>query len=74
LIDIDFIKCSEGKRETWNERKLPEDESWQEIFRHLKQKDIPLKNTSAVVEFPSSLPGKTCSCGKSVFTGECLME
>jgi hypothetical protein len=30
-------KPVERKREIWNEKKLTEDESWQEIFRHFKQ-------------------------------------
>jgi hypothetical protein len=44
-------KYVEEKREIWNEKKLTEDERWQEIFRHFKQIDIPLKNISTVVEF-----------------------
>jgi hypothetical protein len=36
-------KYVEGKREIWNENKLTGDEHWQEIFRHFKQEDIPLK-------------------------------
>jgi hypothetical protein len=56
-----------GKREIWNEKKLTEDENWQEIFRHFKQEDIPLKNISTVVEFSLSLPG-TNAAVESVFS------
>jgi hypothetical protein len=36
-------KYVEGKREIWNEKKLTEDEHWQEIFQHFKQEDIHLQ-------------------------------
>jgi hypothetical protein len=45
-------KFVQGKREIWNEKKLTEDERWQEIFRHFK----PLQNINTVVEFSLSLP------------------
>jgi hypothetical protein len=38
------------KHKIWNERKVQDDESWQEIFRHFKQKYISPKNNSALIE------------------------
>jgi hypothetical protein len=64
-------KYIEGKCEIWNE-KLTEYELWQEIFWHFKQEGIPLKNISSHKIFLICARNK-CSCGKSVFTGECLM-
>jgi hypothetical protein len=65
-----FQNTSGGKRGIWNEKKLTEDERWQEIFRHFKQEDIPLKNIITVVFISAR---NKYSCGKSVFTGEYLM-
>jgi hypothetical protein len=46
----------------WNEKKLPEDERWEEIFRNFKQVDIPLK-ILAIIEFLLSLAGKNAAVG-----------
>jgi hypothetical protein len=47
-----FSKYVEGKREIWNEKKLTEDERWQEIFRNFKQEDTPLKSLAQSQNFP----------------------
>jgi hypothetical protein len=57
LMNTVVSKYVEGKCEVWNEKKLTEDKRWQEILRHFKQEDIPLKSISTVVEFTLSLPG-----------------
>jgi hypothetical protein len=46
-----------GKYGIWNEKRLPEDECQQEIFRHFNQEGIPLKNIITILELLLSLPG-----------------
>jgi hypothetical protein len=62
-----YFKIRRRKPEILNEKKFPEDRWWKNIFRHLKQRNIQLTNTSTVVEFVC-LHGKR-NCGKDVFTG-----
>jgi hypothetical protein len=66
-MNIVVSKYIEGKHEIWNEKKVTEDEHWQEIFQHFKQEVMPLKNISTIIEFSLSLPG-TNAAVESVFS------
>lgn len=54
-----YIKnyCTTEKFEEWKEKKLPSEERWVEVFKHMEASQVPYLEFSRLVEFVLCLPG-----------------
>lgn len=49
--------CTEEVLAEWNSKKVPTDERWVQIFKHMHARNVPFESFAAVIEFILCLPG-----------------